>query len=184
MTGGGAIGTASVIAWINDASSGKQIYTASVASGVIRQQYSASDASSEITLEGEFTSSPGATLVFEAAPGYDSSKPKIVGFDPATGQIRWQVATRVVSSGDKQYVEVSPTGGIVVVSCQDSAETCAFEGVDPLLGTIKNKTTISADLIPDVTPITIGASDVVGNVNDEKVVVINSSSGAVESTWP
>lgn len=177
-----AIGTADYIAWTNDANTGVQIFSADTASGAIRQQYSDNDASAQINMDGGYSSSSGSTLVFDVAPGYNSSHPKIYGVNPLSGASRWQLASRVAADDDNQAVEVT-SSGVLVVSCQDKAETCTFEGVDPVLGTITHKTVVDADLIPSVDDMTMGPSELLVNVNNEKALVLNPSTGTVEATF-
>ncbi len=166
-----------IVAWTNNVTASKDVYVIDQATGLVRRLFDAG--ASTVTLEGV----ANGALVMQIAPNFDSSKPLVVAVDLASGQVRWRLASRAVASGDKQKVYMI-AANVLVVSCQDEAETCRFESVDPDTGTIKGSTTVKAGLIPTVESLTAGPGSALANVNNERVVAIDASTAAVRASWP
>jgi outer membrane protein assembly factor BamB len=177
LTGNSTAQSATTVLWTND-EPGPTVFGIDAASGAIRQVFSATKAS--LKPDGVI----GSTLIVEVAPTYDSDKPSIVGVDISSGKQRWQLATRVVRSGDSQAVEITPAGPIVA-SCNSSADSCTFEAVDVQLGTIKSTSVVSASpgSVDQVTG-TLTASSWVAAVGWEHVVGLDQKTAAIQWKWP
>jgi outer membrane protein assembly factor BamB len=174
LTGETTAQSQTTLAWTND----NAVFALDTASGVIRHLLDTSK--STLTLQAI----RGTTLVASSAPTFDPSKASTVAIDLATGQQRWQVASRVVKSGDTQTVLVTSVNP-VIASCNSSADICLFEAVDLDTGTIKGSSTTSADpgSVDEITAtVTPSSLEVVAGWSH--IVGFDPTTAAIQWRWP
>jgi hypothetical protein len=73
----------------------------------------------------------------------------------------------------------------VVESCNASADTCTFEAVDPVLGTVRGASTVSASPgSTDEVSATATQGTLVAAVGWEHIVGFDPATAAVKWKWP
>jgi outer membrane protein assembly factor BamB len=175
LTGETTAQSQSTLVWTNSGT----LFALDTSSGAIRSVLTTTDNTS-FTISGIV----GSTLIAQSALEDDSDKPATVGIDLTSGKQLWQIATRVVKSGDTQAVELTGSNP-VIVSCNSDADTCLFEAVDPLTGTIKGSSLLPSEPGEvDEVQATVTAASLEVVVGWNHVVGFNPTTAAVEWRWP
>jgi outer membrane protein assembly factor BamB len=180
LTGETVVQSGSHILYTNSSadSGANDVFDVDASTGAIRKLLV--DKRDDVVLDGVI----GSTVVIDATPTYDSTKPTVVGLDVATGHQLWQIATRVVSSNVEQMTVVTNTVPIVV-SCDDDIKSCTFEAVDPRTGTISRTSKAAADpaLKDEVHPV-LSPTTLLVTVGWDHVVGFDPSTAAAVWKWP
>ncbi len=174
LTGNSILIGATQLFWTSDA----DVYAASLTSGAVHHLFT--DPRNELTLDGTV----GSTLVVTEAPNYDSNQAATAGVDAATGAQLWVIASRLKGDVTSQDVAVAPAGP-VVISCNETANTCLFEAVNPTTGTIAGSVTVPADPADtEEVHAVVGTTSLFVTAGWDHVVGIDPTDAAVTWRWP
>jgi len=174
LTGNSILIGAMSLFWTSDA----DVYAATLSTGAVHKLLT--DSRDDVTLDG----SSGSTLVLTEAPKFDSNEASTAGVNAATGQQLWQIASRVKGDVTTQDVAVSPSGP-VVISCNETADTCLFEAVNPTTGTIAGSVTVPADPADtEEVHAVVGTTSLFVTAGWDHVVGIDPTDAAVTWKWP
>jgi len=174
LTGNSILMGTSQLFWTSDA----DVYAETLATGAVHKLFT--DTRDGLALDG----TSGSTLVVAEAPKFDSTEAATAGVNASTGAPLWQVGSRVKGDVTTQDVAVAPPGP-VVVSCNETANTCLFEAVNPTTGTIAGSTTVPADPADtEEVHTVVGTTSLFVTAGWEHVVGIDPTTAAITWKWP